>query len=210
MTENRVKIQFAITPICSAAIAQPVVMKFTFCLVALVSARTLWTDLQNSEYTFDQYKAEFNKNYPDADEHASREQRFNAEITKIRQHNAADHSWKMGVNQFTDMTNSEFKMFKGLKRDGNMEGASPFDIPLLPVSDLPANKDWRDASPAVVTPVKVRISRHSIVAVKSNLSHASSYLVCWCDWLTILPAALTEPGRLWLMVSDSEPFYCLS
>merc|ERR1712070_1095672 len=52
-------------------------------------------------------------------------------------------------------TESEFKMFKGhAGRDGNMEGSQPFDIPLKHVSDLPVNKDWRDAKPTVVSPVK--------------------------------------------------------
>jgi len=124
-------------------------------LVASTSARTLWTDLDNG-YTFEQYKAEFEKQYTDAAEHGERAQRFADELIKIRAHNAAGHPWKMGVNKFTDMSEAEFARFKGLKKmdDGaNLGGAAPsFDH--LPVSALPASKDWRDASPSVVTPTK--------------------------------------------------------
>jgi cathepsin L len=128
-------------------------MKLSSFLFALASGRTLWHDLQDKEYTFEQYKAEFNKEYPET-ENAVREARFLAELSKIRQHNAADHSWKMGVNKFTDMSEDELKAFKGLKRDSNLQYSQPFDIQTVPVSALPASKDWRDNSPAVVTPVK--------------------------------------------------------
>jgi C1A family cysteine protease len=124
-------------------------------LVALfgcVSARTLWTDLRDTEYTFEQYKAEFSKSYPDAAEHAEREQRFLKELAIVRAHNSEDHTWKMGVNQFSDMSDAEFAKFKGIKRDSNMEGSEPFDLELKPVEDLPKEIDWR--TKGAVTPVK--------------------------------------------------------
>ena len=126
----------------------------TLLVLTGASARTLWTDLRDTEYTFGMYKSEFGKNYDDATEHAVREARFNAELAKIRAHNAAGHSWKMGVNKFTDASVEEKSMFKGLRRDGNLESAQPFDIATKPVSELPASKDWRNAKPAVVTPTK--------------------------------------------------------
>jgi|EP00937_MAST-01D_sp_MAST-1D-sp2_P003448 cathepsin L len=123
-------------------------------LVAAASARTLWTDLRDSEYSFEQYKQEFNKVYEDSAEHAVREARFIKQLAEIRAHNEAGHSWKMGVNKFTDMSTTELSAFKGLRRDGNFDGATPFNLSTVPVSALPASKDWRDAKPAVVTPVK--------------------------------------------------------
>ena len=57
-----------------------------------------------------------------------REGLFQEQLKIVRAHNAAEHGWKMGVNQFTDRTDAEFKAFKGLKRDSNMEGATPFDM----------------------------------------------------------------------------------
>jgi len=121
-------------------------------ILACASGRTLWTDLRDGEYTFVQYKAEFGKTYLDGTEHSEREQRFLKELSVIRKHNSEEHTWKMGVNQFTDLSDTEFARFKGIKRDSNMEGTSPFDIETKPVSDLPAEIDWR--SKGVVSPVK--------------------------------------------------------
>lgn len=128
-------------------------MKIAALFSAVLGVTSAW-NLQTQDYTFEEYKAEFDKVYTDPEEHADREGRFLAELAKIRQHNAEDHSWKMGINKFSDMTDDEFKMHKGLKRDGNYDGASPFDIKTKPVSELATDKDWRDASPSVVTPVK--------------------------------------------------------
>ena len=46
----------------------------------------------------------------DADEEALRLQNFHASLSIVEEHNAKDgQSWWMGLNQFSDMSDEEFK-----------------------------------------------------------------------------------------------------
>ena len=57
---------------------------------------------------FDVYVAQFKKAYRD-DEVDARRAVYRANLELIQKHNARpEHSWRMGVNQFTDMTDEEF------------------------------------------------------------------------------------------------------
>merc|ERR1712133_298516 len=61
---------------------------------------------------FASFKHSHGKQYTDAFEEAYRKGIFAANLTKINQHNVefanGEHSWKMGVNQFADLTHDEF------------------------------------------------------------------------------------------------------
>lgn len=106
-------------------------------------------------YSFSTYLTDFNKEYGTA-ELAQREALFELAKKQVIEHNSNPaHSWKMGINKFSDMTAREFKAFKG-KAGGQVgpmsEPPASFFKNLKNVSDLPASVDWRDHG--VVTPTK--------------------------------------------------------
>lgn len=112
-----------------------------------------------TEYTFEEYTAEFKKSYA-ADEIEFRRQNFASNLAKIKAHNeqVPPPSWWMGLNHFADLSVAEFKKYaSGKVSSGPMseehrknflrEHASD-----VHVSDLPTDVDWR--TKGVVTPPK--------------------------------------------------------
>ncbi|KAJ5076055.1 cathepsin l [Anaeramoeba ignava] len=79
-------------------------MKFIviFAILVLVASCT------NDRMLFNHFKNKFNKRYT-ANEEAMRFKIFQGNLKRIREHNAGDHSYTMGVNQFTDLTNKEYQ-----------------------------------------------------------------------------------------------------
>lgn len=72
-------------------------------------ARTTWKDLE--KYTFEQYVQEYGFNWREGStEWSARKFIFEAELSRIREHNMGEHSWKMGVNQFTALSDLEMKV----------------------------------------------------------------------------------------------------
>lgn len=134
-------------------------------LICLSQAGRLWADGDHHLYTFEDFKSEFNRNYPDAEEEARRGEIFQARLQHILAHNAdKTKTWKEGVNQFTDLTQEEFrKNFLGLKGVHRAKAeraknpfwkSQPFSLYKgVNVSDfLGVNIDWR--TKGVVTPPK--------------------------------------------------------
>jgi hypothetical protein len=87
---------------------------------------------------------------------------FDANLAKIHAHNAQNLSWTAGVNQFTDMTQSEFKSYyqgyvANMPVDERASTATE-DILTATPETLADSVDWRTAqSPKggpVLTPVK--------------------------------------------------------
>jgi len=72
---------------------------------------------QSLDEQWQQYKTKFGKTYPNAQQDADHKQIFAANLKKIDAHNKLYNegkvTWKMGVNQFTDMKSDELP--KGLK-----------------------------------------------------------------------------------------------
>eukprot|EP01061_Rhynchopus_euleeides_P010372 TRINITY_DN19815_c0_g1_i1.p1 TRINITY_DN19815_c0_g1~~TRINITY_DN19815_c0_g1_i1.p1 ORF type:complete len:378 (+),score=139.75 TRINITY_DN19815_c0_g1_i1:39-1136(+) len=116
--------------------------------------RTTWRDLEaNPGYTFRDYLQEYGKAYPAAGEFLAREAIFAKNLREIREHNAAGHSWKMGLNQFSDWEDSEVRS----RRTGGIPVPESDYLRLHKpstrnVSQFPAMMDWRAAG--VVTPIK--------------------------------------------------------
>jgi len=123
-----------------------------------------WFELKG--YTFAQYTRDFRRRYvPGTDEYAHREAIFNRNLANIRRHNANQtHSWKQGVNRFTDMDPVEFKKLNKLRRAprGADEVYPPKKIIKAPTTEelrnglpLPVQVDYRQwNSPRVLTSVK--------------------------------------------------------
>jgi cathepsin L len=95
------------------------------------------------------FKNQYNKVYTRAEE-SVRFAIFQDNLRAIERHNAGQHSFRLGVNKFSDMTNTEFKRFNGYRASG----ARPISSQTFnsKVSDLPATVDWR--TKGLVTPVK--------------------------------------------------------
>lgn len=60
-----------------------------------------------SEEAYDLYKLRFGKSYS-ADEHKYRLGLFRTFHKKMMEHNSQETTWKMGINQFSDLTQEEF------------------------------------------------------------------------------------------------------
>merc|ERR1712121_146006 len=66
----------------------------------------------NADYTqlqFAQFKEQFGKTYLSRAEHNLRFDIFKTNMKKMEEHNKSGASWKMGMNQFSDLTQAEFE-----------------------------------------------------------------------------------------------------
>jgi len=120
-----------------------------YCFVASVSAKTLWHQLEG--YSFDDYIQEYEKVYATTEEFNYRKGLFEKKLKEIFQHNSEDHTWKKGVNKFSDLTKEEFKArYTGYARIPSL--AVPKNLDHIDMRDVPNDIDWR--TKGVVTPVK--------------------------------------------------------
>ncbi|KAJ5076046.1 cysteine protease rdl2-related [Anaeramoeba ignava] len=78
-------------------------MKFIVIFAILV----LVASCANDRMLFNHFKNKFNKKYS-VEEEAMRFKIFQANLKTIREHNAGDSTFKMGINQFTDLTLKEY------------------------------------------------------------------------------------------------------
>merc|ERR1711904_408623 len=122
-----------------------------FALFAVVAVATAAT-LSESEYEtlWNQFKKDFTKVYAPTEEF-DRYNTFKANVNFISEHNAKadEHGWTVGMNQFGDMTRTEFKetmlTYKAENKKAN-------DAPVLDETNLADSVDWVSKGP--VTPVK--------------------------------------------------------
>jgi len=98
---------------------------------------------------FFQFVKDYNKQYP-TEEVFDRFNVFKANLDLITAHNNGSTGWKMGINQFADLTPAEFKAYLGLKpRDNSYIRSVNVEV----LADSPVNDiDW--VSKGAVTPVK--------------------------------------------------------
>ena len=74
--------------------------------------------------TFDNYLFLYNKTYDDYDEYENRKSIFYTNLDYINSRNSDNLTYTLGINNFTDLTTSEFnKMYKGYN------GIPPYHIP---------------------------------------------------------------------------------
>jgi len=106
-----------------------------------------------TEILFSKFKAEHNKIYRTRQEHSYRLKVFKENIEKINKHNMAGLSYKLGINQFSDMTEAEFKsQYLGGYKSLVNPSEPKMQTPKMAVKDLPESVDWRDKG--VVSDVK--------------------------------------------------------
>merc|ERR1711970_314324 len=118
------------------------------CLTALaVASYADYTKLQ-----FAQFKEKYGKTYLGRSEHQLRYQVFQENLKRIEEHNRSGATWKMAINQFSDLTQAEFQSMYlgGYKRLPTPAGN--FTTVSKPAKDLPAEIDWR--TKGAITDVK--------------------------------------------------------
>ncbi|KAI6656663.1 Cathepsin L [Oopsacas minuta] len=127
-------------------------MKCIILLALLVSFCAAY-DLE--EYTWIGFKKIHNKTYV-GDEDRMRQIIFEDNLQYIEDHNNEGHSYTLGINQFADMTNLEYRqMMLGYDNEARIsrpESTDTYHVCSMDTKDLPASVDWR--TKGVVTPVK--------------------------------------------------------
>jgi len=102
------------------------------------------------QQAFVQFVKDFNKQYP-VEEFFDRFNTFKANLELIEAHNGGFSSYKLGINQFADLSPAEFKHFLGLRPRDNSYARSQNEAPVSNVT--PSNDiDWTQKG--AVTPVK--------------------------------------------------------
>lgn len=173
-------------------------MRFALAVLSLVlstvSARTLWTDLRdNTGYNYDDWKMEFAEVAPTHTAEA-----FTANLATIRAHNAKHSTFKYGVNKFTGMSKADFKAYigrgyaKGMRSHELRNVHHSADLlNHLPVSELPASKDWR--------------TENAVTAVKDQGGCGGCWSFSTAE--TVESAVAIATGKL-LVLSEEEILAC--
>eukprot|EP01095_Lingulamoeba_sp_RSL-Kostka_P013876 TRINITY_DN585_c0_g4_i1.p1 TRINITY_DN585_c0_g4~~TRINITY_DN585_c0_g4_i1.p1 ORF type:complete len:375 (-),score=133.33 TRINITY_DN585_c0_g4_i1:233-1357(-) len=118
-----------------------------------------WHELDG--YTFEKYVHHFNKFYLDKEEREFRRNIFEERINNIREFNSLGHSYKKGINHFTDRTEQERKQVLGVdkallnfQKKDRLVNKPPVisEYEQKIINSLPTHVDWREKN--VVTAVK--------------------------------------------------------
>uniref|UniRef100_A0A7S3Z5P4 Cathepsin propeptide inhibitor domain-containing protein n=1 Tax=Lotharella globosa TaxID=91324 RepID=A0A7S3Z5P4_9EUKA len=64
--------------------------------------------LMEGTYGFDDYISDFGKKYTDAKELDMRKNIFEESMAEVLKHNSGNYTWKMHINEFSDLTRDEF------------------------------------------------------------------------------------------------------
>jgi len=104
-----------------------------------------------SDPRFEEFKAQFGKQY-DAAEEAYRMVNFMESLKTIERHNADPaRTWTMGLNQFSDLSDEDFST-KVLMAPQHCSATNTVSASRAGAADLPAAMDWREKG--VVSEVK--------------------------------------------------------
>jgi len=90
--------------------------------------------------------------YSTQSEHDKRFEIFKTNMDKITAHNEGDHSWTMGITQFSDMTTEEFKKYVSCGSLKHKPSESVFNAPGDWNKTMASSIDWVEKG--AVTPVK--------------------------------------------------------
>jgi len=90
--------------------------------------------------------------YSTKSEHDKRFEIFKTNMDKITEHNKGDHSWTMGITQFSDMTPEEFKSYVSCGSMKHQPSKTIFDAPKDWNKTVASSIDW--VAKGAVTPVK--------------------------------------------------------
>ena len=108
-----------------------------------------------TSYSFEAFTKDFEKTYATAEERASREAIFSANLKMINAHNAnPNKDYEMSVNRMADFTPSEMQALYGQIPSRTLKSTLKHTrtTSKTPKADLPPSIDWREKG--AVTPVK--------------------------------------------------------
>jgi len=130
---------------------------FVAILLALTASARMgprWNEL--NEYNFERYMKDYGRRYErNSEEYAKREQLFNANLAEIRAHNAdTTQTYKKGVNQFSDWSKEEWRAYNGNRPNKYKRPAPSSVFQADTTQPLPAQVDWRQTEPNVISEVK--------------------------------------------------------
>jgi len=117
----------------------------TLAIIAIVGALAATYFVMNSSMPVDpmedmyrEYIAEYRKSYSNGEEYEMRFKIFSANVKRNEEHNAGTSSFTLGINQFSDWTNEEYRQMLGyVKPNGEY-----FCDPTKYTKDFPASIDW--------------------------------------------------------------------
>jgi len=120
-------------------------MKLLLCLSVCLSLSLAVSDFYATE--FKDFKAKFSKLYTSQEEEHERFKIFSKNMRDIVAHNSAGtSSYTKGVNQFTDLTEEEFKgTYLGYKRIQAPQALKSLPPKSGSTKDLPASVNWAEA-----------------------------------------------------------------
>merc|ERR1711872_1049643 len=89
-------------------------------LVSCLAAAALAHNADYTQLQFAQFKEQFGKTYLSRAEHNLRFDIFKTNMKKMEEHNKSGASWKMGMNQFSDLTQAEMiESYAGIAMTGS-------------------------------------------------------------------------------------------
>merc|ERR1719431_647268 len=93
-------------------------------ILSILLGASLAAQLDATRAQFSSFMSEHGKEYETQAEYHLRLNIFRENLAKIEEHNQSGASWKMGVNQFSDLTQQEFEaqFMGGYKRTPGMNG----------------------------------------------------------------------------------------
>ncbi|GBM35292.1 Cathepsin S [Araneus ventricosus] len=148
-------------------------MKFLalFALFAVAASKHVLFDPELNEH-WENFKRVFGKNYARGEEVARRltwERRVNDVVRHNLRYDLGFHSYRKGINEYSDMEHDEFvRVFNGFRRNvGKQNNASSWVSPSNIA--VPDQVDWRDKG--LVTPIKnqVKIKKLVFISNKENV-----------------------------------------
>jgi cathepsin L len=116
--------------------------------VALAHVKPMPLSDEEMQFEFMSFVRTFNKQY-DAAEFFVRFNNFQEEMNLVREHNAGNHTWTAGINEFSDLTREEFWL-----QNTCLFNAKAFkpEVENWVSNQVGDSQDWRDKK--AVTPVK--------------------------------------------------------
>jgi hypothetical protein len=105
----------------------------------------LSTPMTEAEMEFITFISQNQKSYGTKEEYEYRLGLFTEAYNKVKEHNADNTSYKLGINQLADMNDYEYKKLLGYKTSTRQnKGETTFKI-LHDETTLPASVDWRSS-----------------------------------------------------------------
>jgi len=117
--------------------------------VASQSSSPALAQFQLEEVEFQEFMSRHSKSYASEEEYRLRFNIFRDNSAYIRVFNSLGNTWTLGVNEFTDMTNAEFRsIYTPIK----LPARDQSNVEILSEYGVPSTVDWR--TKGAVTPVK--------------------------------------------------------